>query len=163
NATTREATRLEVATLLDSAIQIGNTNIDGTYLFGGAHSLDRPFAADGSITPDRAPVGDTHVEIGTGNSAALNHDGQTVLVESYVSMLSASDAVSIGASAADIKAAFEAVQGEMGEDGARANRIDIAESNIEALELNLKTLRSSVADEDLETALTDLVNRQTTL
>src|SRR5690606_29423523 len=135
------------------------------------HSLDRPFAADGSITPDRAPVGDTHVEIGTGNSAALNHDGQTVLVDTNAlsalqaldAALSAGDAAAIGAAAADLTAAFEAVQAVLGEVGARANRIDIAESNIEALELNLKTLRSSVADEDLETALTDLVNRQTTL
>ena len=34
---------------------------------------------------------------------------------------------------------------------------------MEALEFNLKTLRSDLAEVDLEEALTDLVSRQTTL
>lgn len=36
-------------------------------------------------------------------------------------------------------------------------------ANVEALEFNLKTLRSDLAEVDLEEALTDLVSRQTTL
>lgn len=171
DATSRSHVRAEADALIDAAIQLGNTRIDGVYLFGGAYPLERPFADDGSTSVDRPPVGSATTRIGSGQDAELNHDGQTVFndtgaiaaLQELRDALDAGDPTAIGAAASALTSAFDRVQTVLSEVGARTNRIDIAESNIEALEFNLKTLRSDLADADLETAITDLVNRQTTL
>ncbi|NLG62247.1 MAG: flagellar hook-associated protein FlgL [Candidatus Cloacimonetes bacterium] len=171
NDASMEATLAEVEALIHAAIQLGNTKLGDSYLFGGAHAHDRPFADDGSVSADRPPIGTTQVEVGAGAYAPASHDGQTAFVDtgaiaalqSLRDALAAGDRDAVAAAAGDLATAFDAVQAVIGDVGARSNRLALASSNVEALEFNLKTLRSDLAEVDLEEALTDLVSRQTTL
>ncbi len=166
-----DAARAEVHALIGAAIQLGNTRLGDGYLFGGAHSEHRPFAEDGSISVDRPPAGSTQVEVGAGAYAPASHDGQTAFVDtgaiaalqSLRTALESGDREAIAGTAAELETSFDSVQAVIGDVGARSNRLTLASSNVEALEFNLKTLRSDLAEVDLEEALTDLVSRQTTL
>jgi len=53
------------------------------------------------------------------------------------------------------------VQNLIGDAGARSNHLRLATSNLEALEINLRTFKSDLEEVDLEKAITDLVGRQT--
>ena len=91
------------------------------------------------------------------------HTGAIAALQSLRDALAAGDRDAVAAAAGDLATAFDAVQAVIGDVGARSNRLALASSNVEALEFNLKTLRSDLAEVDLEEALTDLVSRQTTL
>jgi flagellar hook-associated protein 3 FlgL len=53
------------------------------------------------------------------------------------------------------------VQAQLGDVGARANRLEMAASNIAVLENNLTTYKSELSEIDVEAAFTELVSRQT--
>lgn len=171
NADTRAAAKAEVEQLLDEAIQLGNTRVNGSYLFGGAFDDRRPFDADGATDPDYPPrdAGGRPVEIASGHLIATQHDGGTVFIDSGVfaslrelaDALGANDAGAVSASIASIDRAFGAVQDLIGEVGARQNALDMAEVNLEAWDVQLKTFRSDLSDVELEEALTRLIHQQT--
>ncbi len=171
NADTRAAAKAEVEQLLAEAIQLGNTRVNGSYLFGGAFDDRRPFDADGAFDPDFPPrdAGGRQVEIASGHLIATQHDGGTVFIDSEVfaslrelaDALGANDQDAVSASIASVDRAFGAVQDLIAEVGARQNALDMAEANLEAWDVQLKTFRSDLSDVELEEALTRLIHQQT--
>lgn len=171
NADTRAAAKAEVEQLLAEAIQLGNTRVNGSYLFGGAFDDRRPFDADGAFDPDFPPrdTGGRQVEIASGHLIATQHDGGTVFIDSEVfaslrelaDALGANDQDAVSASIASVDRAFGAVQDLIAEVGARQNALDMAEANLEAWDVQLKTFRSDLSDVELEEALTRLIHQQT--
>ena len=55
---------------------------------------------------------------------------------------------------------FDAVQTVVGDTGALGSRLTIAGQNLDALKMNLTTFKSDLEDVDVETAMTELTNRQ---
>lgn len=171
NAETREIAAKELELLIEKAIQLGNTEFDGLYLFGGADGDVRPFKPDGSPAAATGPRGTHQTEISTGHLARLNHDGGEVFIDSNAlaslqalfDALGAGDGAAITAAGHQVELAFSHVQMLLGEVGARTIQLDIAESNIEALDINLRTFRSDLADVEFEEEVTRLVGRQTAL
>lgn len=169
NAQTREAARLEVEQLMATAVQLGNTTFQGSYLFGGQHADTPPFAADGTFDVDRPPLGERPVETSSGQLIATTHDGQTIFVDSQVfaalqelsAALAANDGAAIRSSITTLDAAFSATQNLLGEVGARVNALEVAETNVEAWSLHLQTFRSDLTEIELDEAIARLVNRQT--
>src|SRR5690606_8793516 len=133
NADTRAAAKAEVEQLLAEAIQLGNTRVNGSYLFGGAFDDRRPFDADGAFDPDFPPrdAGGRQVEIASGHLIATQHDGGTVFIDSEVfaslrelaDALGANDQDAVSASIASVDRAFGAVQDLIAEVGARQNAL----------------------------------------
>ena len=56
--------------------------------------------------------------------------------------------------------AMNAVQTMVGDVGARANTLDSAKQNLDALKVNITTFKSNLEDVDLEQAMTELTSRQ---
>jgi flagellar hook-associated protein 3 FlgL len=172
NATTetRLVAQAEVDRLLEFAISLGNTQYQGTYLFGGEYADQIPF--NGSTTPNplAPPQGEMEVEIGPDQRMGMNHSGQEVFVdtgvfqalEDFTAALGADDPVAIGVALNDLVAAHGEVQQLIGDIGGRQNTLDMASQNLEALEINLESLRSSIQDTDMERAVSELVSRQNT-
>lgn len=73
----RMAAAEEVETLFDQAVQIGNTTLNGRYIFGGFKSALPPFSADGNY---RGDGGSSKVKIDAGIEASLNIRGSDFLV-----------------------------------------------------------------------------------
>lgn len=171
NTETRAIAREEVDRLLETVVQLGNTRFEGTYIFGGDYLDTPPFAADGSTDPARPPSGSRRVEISAGQIARTNHDGQEIFVDTGViqalrdlsAALAADDPAAIGSAGSDLTESLDRVQSLLGDVGARMIQLDVAESNIEALETNLRTFRSDLSEVEFEEAVTKLVNRQTAL
>jgi len=169
DANTRQTTKAEIDGLIDFVRELGNTKLAGAYLFGGAYADSEPFA---TTTPDplRPPSGQHQIEVGSGQVVPTNHDGQQIFVDTGVfaalerlsTGLGNNDVNEITASLGDLDNAFQAVQDVIGELGARMNALDIADANIETLDINLQRLRSDLQDADIQRAVTELVARQST-
>ncbi|MBX6363363.1 MAG: flagellar hook-associated protein FlgL [Gemmatimonadetes bacterium] len=168
NATTRTVALGEVNQLIDQAVQLGNTRVDGAYLFGGALADQPPVDANGLVAGWRAAV-PTKVEIASGRAIGVTHDGQEVfgdtqLIQSLKALatgLQNDDGEAIRNAITDLSTSFDKLQNLLGEVGARVNQLDIASTNIDALEVGLKSTKSDLGEVDIEEAMTALVNRQT--
>lgn len=169
NAQTRRVARAEVDRLIEFTQGLGNTTFQGRFLFGGQYADRMPFA---STTPDplAPPSGALRVEVGPGQVVDTNRSGQEIFVDTGVftameelsTALGNDDAEAIRDALTSLDAAFAGVQELVGDVGARLNSLDVAAQNLDALEVNLESLRSSIQDTDFEEAVTELVNRQTT-
>lgn len=167
NATTRAATKLEVDELLATAIQLANTQFSGRFIFGGMQADTPPVLADGTFVPDS--TGDVPVTVERGQSVLTTHDARSVFGDTGVitalqqlsQALGNGDGAAIRSAGSAVGTAIDGVQDRLGEVGARLNRLDIATANIDALSLSVQTFRSSIGEADFESAITELVNRQT--
>lgn len=167
DGSTRAAAGKEVARLVETAQELANTQLAGSYVFGGQYA-DRPPIQGGTWDPARPPEGTFRVEAGARLSIEANHSAREVFIDSgaleglqaLATALQAGDADGIRAAMADVDRAFDQVQNLVGDLGARMNRVDVALSNLDALEVNLQTFRSGLEDADLTEAVTRLVERQ---
>ncbi|MDH5588886.1 MAG: flagellar hook-associated protein FlgL [Gemmatimonadota bacterium] len=169
-ATTRFITKQEVDKLIEFVTNLGNTQINGAYIFGGQYADTAPF--QGTATdPLRPPVGASRIEIAAGQLAETTHSAQDVFLDSDVlgSLQALSDALDINDvpgiqnALTRMDTAFDEVQNLVGEVGSRVNQLEVSLNNIESLEINLNTFRSNLQDADLAEAVTQLVARQGTL
>jgi flagellar hook-associated protein 3 FlgL len=111
------------------------------------------------------------VEVGTRQFVETNHSAQEIFVDSDVveslrdlaTALQANDTTGIDAGLVRLDNAFNEVQSLVGDLGARMNQMDVAVENLDSLEVNLQTFRSSLEDADLNEAVTRLVDRQNAL
>jgi len=167
SASSRSVVRNEIEGIREFAIELGNTQFGGSFIFGGQYADTRPFTSAGA-DPARPPEGTLQVEGGAGAFYAVNHSGQEIFVDSGVldalenlaSALGADSDDGILAGIGEIDEAFDNVQELVGGLGARMSQVEMALSNLEALDVNLQTFRSELQDADLEEAVSKLVNRQ---
>ena len=175
DATTRNASRLEIEGLLRHVVGLSNTTIAGTYLFGGNIGTVKPFDVDdtgptlGFTTT--SPTGDPEVETSNQQWISSSHNGTTVFgtatsgvlrdLREMISALNAGDPVAISAVMGDLDDSLDHVQDLVIESGVRLNQLEMTESNLDAVEMHLTTLKSDLEEVDVEEAVTELVGRQT--
>lgn len=173
NATSSAQTRLvakaEVDALLSQAVQLGNTQHEGEYLFGGDQSSTVPFTAATPPFATTPPTGTRRTEISSALSVRSNHNGTEVFLNTGAlqalsdlsTALGANDVAGIATSLSSLDAAHQNVQVVTGETGASQSQLEVATSNLDALSTSLTTFKSNLQDADLEKAVTELVARQT--
>lgn len=181
NAQTRLTAKAEVDQLAQQLVQLGNTQVNGAYLFGGDTAQTAPFKSDGTpatlatigggtlATSGAAPAPGNQVAISAGRWIATNHDGAAVFlkpgtmtaVNALSSALGANDPAAIASAIGQLDTAFDGTQDLLGEVGARTNQLDIASSNIDAFETTLTSTKSDLSEADVEASVTTLVSRQT--
>lgn len=170
SAATRTATNSEVQRLIDFVKDLANTQLSGSYVFGGQYADSAPYTG-GATNPAKPPTGAFKVEIGTKQFVDTNHSAQEIFEDSDVvgglqalsDALGANDTSGIRSAMTRIDAAYNEVQGLVGDLGARMNQMDVASSNLDSLSVNLQTFRSGLEDADLAASVTNLVSRQTSL
>jgi flagellar hook-associated protein 3 FlgL len=167
-AESREITASEVDQLVAQVLQLGNTKVGNEYIFGGAQTTSPPFDDTGSYLGDAVR---RQVRIGAGYEVDTNHTGGEMLVDSSVipvlqdlaDQLRTGTADDVSAMIADIDDAFADTQGLLADIGGLQRQYDLASENIEALDVNLKTVRSEARDIGLDEATIDFVAVQTSL
>lgn len=169
NAQTRSVTADEIDELVLQVVQTANTRVGNRYVFGGLYPdrppLDPTTGAEDPAAPTRDSTG---YEVGAGSIIAGAHGAGTLFVDTDVldalralsDALRADDTPAIHAAGNRISDAYGTLQGIVGEVGARQLRLDVADANVESLDLNLRSLRSDLMDVELEEAITTLVHRQ---
>jgi flagellar hook-associated protein 3 FlgL len=172
-ASTRASAATEVAGLLQTATQLGNTKFGDEYLFGGDASTTAPFAVSGSggamTYSSTNPAGQRSIQVGDGQTMAVTHDGTQVFVNTgaldalqhLAAALGSNDVAGINAASSELNVAFDNVQSVVGDVGARGNQLQTTAANLDAFQGTVTNFKSNLEDIDAETAITELVSRQT--
>jgi flagellar hook-associated protein 3 FlgL len=174
SAATRTAVAAEVNQLIGFVVQLANTKVTGSHLFGGANAEARPVdwsdtAAPPVVTLDPAEPGHHRTEISAGQYVRTTNNAHDILTAGNVfsalwdlsEALQNDDAEGIRTSVSGIYFAFDHVQALIGEIGARSTQLQVTAANLDALEINLRTFKADLEEVDLEVAVTELVSRQT--
>ncbi len=172
----RAAAGAEVNQLLAQAVNLANSK-DGTeYLFGGTTSSVAPFLYDGSgpastFTVQGSTGGVRAVEIGSGQRIAPTHDGTEVFGDSssgvlktisdLASALATNDVSKLQGTLGPLDSDQKHIQMMLGETGARANQLQLADANLTAFRTALLSSTSDLQDVDIEQAVTTLATKQT--
>lgn len=170
---TRQVASKEMEQLFNQAVAVGNTQLSGSYVFGGDAASTTPFISTGTgATLDFTtsnPTGAHAISVAAGQTVIPTHDGKQIFLDTNVltslrdasRALATNDTVAGTASLNTLDGAFQKVQELLGETGARTNTLDIAAQNLTALKTNLTAFRSNAQDVDIEAAVTALVTKQT--
>lgn len=179
NAQSRLMVKSEIDQLLNQAVGLGNTKVGDDYLFAGTRGGEKPFRmpptpADGfsALTLAGNPVdpsGSIELEIGDGNFITPTHNGTDVFLStdalealrSLSTALGNNDVAAIGAATDRLNVANGKVQSLFGSVGARVNEMEGARTNLDAVELSLKAYRADLRDTEVDTAIAELVSKQT--
>jgi flagellar hook-associated protein 3 FlgL len=179
NAQTRLMVKAEVDQLLSYAVELGNTKLGEDHLFGGTRSGERPLRmpptpADGFSALLQAgnpvnPSGAIELEIGDGYFLEPTHNATEVFLttdalESLRALSTAlgnNDVPGIQAATDRISAASNQVQNLLGTIGTRINEMEGARTNLDGMELTLKTFRADLRDTEVDKAMAELVGKQT--
>ena len=176
NASTRAVAKAEVDQLLEFAVGLANTRSGDGHLFGGAQSSVPPFSIDRGNPPfvdftTTSPSGAHQVEINAGQYLVTNHDGSEVFgshtqgalaaIRDMARALGQDDVDGIKTALGDVRAAVDRTQNLIGDIGARSNQLQVTGANLTALQITLTTFKSDLHEADFETAVTELVGRQT--
>lgn len=169
SATTRLQTKGEVDKLLEFAVQLANTRISGGYLFGGHRVDEPPVQEDLSVPVD--PDEQHRVEIASGQHVATNHNAHEVFAQTGALQalaelsraLGDDDGAGVRVSLTELEGAFEGVQTLLGEIGGRQNQLELTRDSLNALSLDLRTLKSELEDIDLAEALIEVSGREAAL
>jgi flagellar hook-associated protein 3 FlgL len=180
----------EVEELLAEIIRLGNSRSGTGYLFGGYRTDSAPFDTSGNFSgvPPMTPlpaalIGEIEVEIGESAMITTNVLGATVfkgdadgdgtpdagkvdifqVVADFRDALAAQDTAGISDAIGEIDQALDQVLSNRGIAGARLNRLDVAEGQLQSVEVALETERSGIEDIDLVETATQLVQAETTL
>jgi flagellar hook-associated protein 3 FlgL len=168
-AANRLAAKQEVDNLLTTAVAAGNTQYQGTYLFGGDNTTSAPVTATPPFYDVTAPAGAHTTEIAAGQLFKSNHNAKELLLDTGTlqslkdlsTALGSNDQAGIGAALTSLNTSQQGIQSLVGDLGARENQLQVTGSNITALQANLTTFKSNLSNVDQETAITNLVTRQT--
>jgi len=170
SAANRLAAKAEVDNLLSTAVAAGNTQYQGTYLFGGDNATTAPVTTTPPFyTGAAAPSGDHSTLIGAGQLFKSNHNATDLLLntgtlqslQDLSTALGNNDQTAIGSALTSITNAQNATQAVVGDLGARENQLQVTSSNITAVQSSLNAFKSSLSNVDAAQAATDLVTRQT--
>ncbi len=176
-ASTRASTVPEVNQLLAQAVQLSNTKVGNEYLFGGTNSGTAPYSVQTAgqaytfAAASPAPSGARQLEIASGQRIAPSHDGTQVFgdatsgtlktLQDLAAALQSGDQTAVTNTLTSIDTAIQTTQTLIGDVGARANTLDITTANITALSNQVTQFKSGLQDVDVETAMTNLISRQT--
>ncbi|MEO6864685.1 MAG: flagellin [Gemmatimonadaceae bacterium] len=169
SASDRLAAKQEVDNLISSAAAAGNTQYQGTYLFGGDNTTTAPITTTPPFFAGTAPSGTHTTEISAGQLFKSNHNAKELLLDTGTlqslkdlsTALGNNDQAGIGTALTSLNNSQQGIQSLVGDLGARENQLQVTGSNITALQANLTTFKSNLSNVDQETAITNLVARQT--
>lgn len=171
SASTRLTTKAEVDNLIASARDLGNTKYLDGYLFGGISADTPPFDLVGAPFSSSPPVGSHDVEVAAQQRMPTVHNATQIFLDTGTlqalqdlsTALGADDAEGIRVASGTLTTASDKVQSVLGDVGARTNQLEHMKSSLGALSANLDAARSGLEETDMETAITDVMSRQTTL
>lgn len=108
------------------------------------------------------PVQDAANIFGAGDASGTAGADVLKALYSLRDALASNDGAAVRATALPLlDTSFQAVQTRLAETGARSNYLQVTLSNLDALDGNLQTFKSDLEELDFETAVTELVSKQT--
>ncbi len=172
NAQSRASAAVEVGNLLDQAIGLANSNINGEYIFAGYETHTVPFSrvtAGGIETAQyNGDLNDFRVQIGEGNPIAAGRNGQAVFMSSGLfdalgnlkKALEDNDQAGISAQVTALKSASDVLNNQLADIGARNIRLDDRQQILDQTISDFQTRLSDVEDADISEVLIELKSKE---
>ena len=159
-----EALRAEVAELRDHLMEVANTTLGGTYLFGGFATDRPPYVADPTSPTGvryQGITGNVEREVAPGVVMTVNvpgdqaFDGAFTVLSDLLTDLQNRDLAAVSANrVADLDRAIDRVLRFRAEVGAKVNRIELGLYRMDEIRIDTERLLSGVEDADIaETAM----------
>jgi len=162
----REALAKEVEQLLQHVIDIANTRHGGLYIFSGNKTFDAPYTYDpaSSSWPEYyGDDGERKYEFSDGVTVTVNVTGDTVfnpilsaLKKLYEELMEGNGDQVGGPVLGQLDDALDSLLRVRADVGARVNRLELARSRLDELELNFEQLLANTEDVDIARAIVDL-------
>jgi flagellar hook-associated protein 3 FlgL len=176
NSSTERTTTFttEMSGMLDQALDIGNSNYLGSYIFAGNQTKTKPFtmAADNESVVYKGDFGVMVRDLAPGQSVAQNvvnkADGTGPFTDIYKALIDARDALSTNDSAklqsslGEIESAMDSMGTYQAGNGARMRIVESTTDQITNTQSTLKGLLSTKEDANMAEAISLLANQQLT-
>jgi flagellar hook-associated protein 3 FlgL len=161
----------QIDSLLQQAIEVGNTRYNGDYIFSGFKTNTQPFTPV-SGSPDSVSYdgnsGLMQRSLGPGQSVAANIPGDDIFTQLFAGLISARDALKgpdhsgLPAAVVALQTALDTVARERSNLGSRQQQVQAAITQSEETQLLLKSLISQKEDANMVEALSELRYQETT-
>lgn len=171
DAKARESGMNEIIQLRNQLIQLGNTQLNGRYVFGGFKNDTPPFDAAGAFNGTDDSI---TIEIDRGAFVPINYSGGNLLrggtppgstgtdiigtFDNLITALSANDQAGVQAELPNLESALSQVLSNRTDLGARMNRLESQKNVIEEMKFSLTKVLSDKQDVDFMQVISDLTN-----
>ena len=170
----RQTLAQDVQQIQSQVLDLANTSYQGSYIFGGTDSADKPFAADSSGNVTYEGNGDTNtVQISNGLSVQTNLPGNQLFsnagdssatasvdvfgaLSDLSSALESGDSDSIGTALTSLKSAYDYLNGQRTFYGNTEKQVQSTETFLSTDKVNLSQQQDDLIGADLDTACTNL-------
>jgi flagellar hook-associated protein 3 FlgL len=158
----------ELTTMINQAVDLGNTKFQGNYIFSGVR-LDTPafVLSDASTIEYQGISKDMQRSIGQSSDVVMNVNGDQAiqpLIEAMIAArdaLTANDTTSLSASLDQAQAAMNTLVNYQTANGARMRQVQTGIANLEEADLSIKAILSKREDTDLLEAAAILESQET--
>lgn len=174
DAKARESGMNEISQLRNQLILLGNTQLNGRYVFGGFRNDTPPFDAAGTFNGTNDSI---TIEIDRGAFVPINYSGSDLfrggtppgstgtdivgVFDNLVAALGANDQTAVQAELPNLDDALAQVLSSRTDLGARMNRLEGQKSVIEEMKFSLTKVLSDKQDVDFMQVISDLTKQQT--
>lgn len=174
NQNSRTAAMNELTQLRNQMVLLGNTQLNGRYIFGGFKNDTPPFDAAGNFT---GTDDDILIEVDRGAFVPINYSGGELLrggtppgstgvdivgiFDNLVTALGSGNQAAVQAELPNLEAATAQVLATRTDLGARMNRIEGARAVLEEMKFSLTKVLSDKRDVDFMQVVSDLSKQQT--
>lgn len=160
----------EMSQLKEQLFEIGNSQFQGKYIFNGQFTDTKPFTSSTDALKAVTDSGKIDYNISSGVQLSVNLSGNEVfgypptgypgpkneddnifnILDNMISNLRAGSSAGVSAQLPLLESRMDKVLSQQAEVGARVNRLELMESRLKDLSLNLETLQSKTEDADIE-------------
>lgn len=174
DAKARESGMNEIVQLRNQLIQLGNTQLNGRYVFGGFKNDTPPFDSTGAFNGTDDSI---TIEIDRGAFVPINYFGGELLrggtppgstgtdiigvFDNLITALGANDQTAVQAELPNLEDALSQVLSTRTDLGARMNRLEGQKNVIEEMKFSLTKVLSDKQDVDFMQVISDLTKQQT--
>ncbi len=173
NDSNRQALAQQVQGIQQQIMGLANTSSNGQYLFSGTATSTQPYAEDASSASGITYSGNSNtnsVEISSGQAMPINLPGSQLFSNTtanvFQSLQDLSTALStngnISGATAEVQSALSYVSTQQTFYGNCVDRLNNAQTFLTQEQTQLKTTESAALDSDMSTAVTNLVQAETT-
>lgn len=163
-----ESIKKEVAQLEEHLMELGNTQVNGKYIFNGTNTKDRPIIKVGEAYNVSADNSDVIIEVGHGTRITVNVNPEDVFTEELFNDIAELKAILSGEQdRSELDGRIEALDSHINDTiharadlGARMNRIELVEDRLDEQIVIAKKTMSENEDIDFEEAITNLITQE---
>lgn len=174
NTSSQTAAVNELKQLKKQIIQLGNTQLNGKYIFGGFKNDTPPFDAAGNFTGTND---DINIEIDRGAFVPINYSGGKLvrggtppgssgtdiigIFDNLINALNTGNTAAVQAELPNLDSALNQTLAARSDLGARMNRLDGASRINDEMKLSITKVLSGIQDVDYMQVVSDLSKQQT--